>query len=616
MAETLIVRHAANSTLAGREQRFTKPVVRIGRRRGNDVVFDEAQDRLVSAVHAEVRTEPSGVTLVDLESSNGTFVNGRRLRPHQPSRIGPSDDVQLGGPTGPRLSLFADGPPPFARGADEFGSATIINRPKERSASPAIPAVPMHGQKQGIGQATLFRVVSAATAHERRRVVWIATGLLVVAVGAAAAYFFFWPPPIPPVVVDADAAALSRKLNEYKGSVYVVARRSRDQNNNVTDDPFGTAWSCAPGLLATNGHVARAFANLKPGETLIARSGATPPVDLMLVGQRTHPGYLEFEDLVKRYTLNLSAAPFESIKGGCDIAVLEVDPGYVPRQAPPLPIASDAELGSMKQMDSVGFIGFTMENRGLNMERPVPIMANGGISSISDFFLGAAPSDRGELIAFTAAGGGGASGSPVIAASGKVVCLLYAGDVTTSGHSGPRVSVPGAQTYGQRANILRELLDGSMSARQPIRRASWEQSLRPLFEQANAEFINAALKDQSVALRRAGKIRYPDNAVVSDVWEEVDSRKVRMSGVGAANAATVEMRTLRTGFHLIIAVPTTGPANIDIIAPGAEDTAGDFIPIIGQRIAPGQPAVIRVVNADTLLTGAVEANVKCFRLKV
>ena len=51
--------------------------VTIGRDRSNDVTVD---DLLVSRFHAELRpSENGGVELVDLSSSNGTFVNGRRV---------------------------------------------------------------------------------------------------------------------------------------------------------------------------------------------------------------------------------------------------------------------------------------------------------------------------------------------------------------------------------------------------------------------------------------------------------------------------------------------------------------------------------------------------------
>ena len=51
-------------------------VTRIGRSPANDVVIDEEG---VSWFHAEMRISDDGPRLVDLNSHNGTFVNGRKI---------------------------------------------------------------------------------------------------------------------------------------------------------------------------------------------------------------------------------------------------------------------------------------------------------------------------------------------------------------------------------------------------------------------------------------------------------------------------------------------------------------------------------------------------------
>lgn len=49
----------------------------------------------VSRIHASVRIVGGACEIADLGSSNGTFVNGRRVR-GTPVAIGPNDDVRLG----------------------------------------------------------------------------------------------------------------------------------------------------------------------------------------------------------------------------------------------------------------------------------------------------------------------------------------------------------------------------------------------------------------------------------------------------------------------------------------------------------------------------------------
>jgi hypothetical protein len=59
-----------------REVSLTADPITVGRDPKNDIVLD---DRRVSRRHAEVRLRLGRYTLYDLQSTNGTFVNGRRI---------------------------------------------------------------------------------------------------------------------------------------------------------------------------------------------------------------------------------------------------------------------------------------------------------------------------------------------------------------------------------------------------------------------------------------------------------------------------------------------------------------------------------------------------------
>ncbi|MBI3967191.1 MAG: DUF3662 domain-containing protein [Chloroflexi bacterium] len=74
-------------------QRFIleKDVVGLGRGLENDIVI---ADRRISRQHAEIRRSPQGFLVSDLQSMNGTFVNGRRVG-EAPLKNG--DEISLGG---------------------------------------------------------------------------------------------------------------------------------------------------------------------------------------------------------------------------------------------------------------------------------------------------------------------------------------------------------------------------------------------------------------------------------------------------------------------------------------------------------------------------------------
>jgi DNA-binding response OmpR family regulator len=67
-----------------------KPITTIGRWQDNDVVVD---DRWVSRYHARIRREGDHYVIEDLDSKNGTFVNGRRIT--EPAVLSDGDEVHV-----------------------------------------------------------------------------------------------------------------------------------------------------------------------------------------------------------------------------------------------------------------------------------------------------------------------------------------------------------------------------------------------------------------------------------------------------------------------------------------------------------------------------------------
>ncbi len=67
--------------------------LRLGRAADNDIVLREEQ---VSRYHAEIRTDPRGSAIIDLASTNKTFLDGRRLTPHKPYPAAMGARVRMG----------------------------------------------------------------------------------------------------------------------------------------------------------------------------------------------------------------------------------------------------------------------------------------------------------------------------------------------------------------------------------------------------------------------------------------------------------------------------------------------------------------------------------------
>lgn len=128
-------------------QPHTVPVtapLTLGRRPENDVVLGGAS---VSGQHARIEAEGEGFVVVDLQSTNGTFVNGRRcdreaLRPGDTLQIGDCR-IQVAGPV-----PAAEVPPPTAHelrpghGTVVFALETDEMLPVAPAAAPAVDGFP------------------------------------------------------------------------------------------------------------------------------------------------------------------------------------------------------------------------------------------------------------------------------------------------------------------------------------------------------------------------------------------------------------------------------------------------------------------------------------------
>jgi tetratricopeptide (TPR) repeat protein len=159
---------------------------RIGRGPENDVVLEDREKR-VSRLHAEIRFERGQYIIADLNSQNGVWLGGHRIR-QDPL---PADVPITIGPY--RLVLAGDAPRPSAVASPErTGTAQLkALEPTERD-HPAVLVAPAHGDSSSQplpptqistrGTQTETRVVAVSALGKRKRLLTAALAILAVAV--------------------------------------------------------------------------------------------------------------------------------------------------------------------------------------------------------------------------------------------------------------------------------------------------------------------------------------------------------------------------------------------------------------------------------------------------
>ena len=100
----VVIDHVAGSRRGQRQEFSAGARVRFGRHPECEVSFDPQRDIDASSRHAELRHVESGWVLVDLGSSNGTYVDGHRVT-ETPVVQNLAVSIEFG-PGGPRVRLF------------------------------------------------------------------------------------------------------------------------------------------------------------------------------------------------------------------------------------------------------------------------------------------------------------------------------------------------------------------------------------------------------------------------------------------------------------------------------------------------------------------------------
>ena len=297
----------------------------------------------------------------------------------------------------------------------------------------------------------------------------------------------------------------------------------------------GTAWSLGDGKLATNSHVADLFNNRQRGQVFIVRSSSRPPVDLRIERVTLHPGYERWKELSQRY----GPFPCQGFQGSMpaayDVAILHVHPDDCDNLAPALPIADRLHLPEIRKGDPIALVGYPMENQaggGVNMLAPDSQARIGTVARSTNYWLANDDSNP-LLIGLDLQSAGGASGSPIINSRGEVIAVNSSGNYQFLEVEKVLRRIASGGAYGQRVDVLLDLLEGTAEAmtKQGLE-AQFLEQFRKGVEHPDefASWLARFLKQEGESLGRPSKeiveIKTPGISGAKTVGSEPASTKV------------------------------------------------------------------------------------------
>ena len=407
-----------------------KETIVFGRETTSDVVFGP-EHRAVGRKHCQLIRQPTGDYRIEIFGERAVEVDGAPARTGESVRDGAK--LRFGGAQGPTL---------VARVASASGAADLeqtLIQPK-------------------------FETTGQSIKRMRRIQASVAAGLVVVAAGVAA-YFILAEQRFASMneVVAAVAEDVQKEMVNHeaietlKAAAYAVIQRDR-QGREVLQ---GTAWPVAPGILATNAHVANLLKG-SGGELIVRKPGSEPggDGDFKVTDAVIHDGYSmfsKFDSDTKAASSSYAALGNDGRRTGYDVALLMVERGD--SLAPILPRADGDEVVALDSGMPLAYAGYPIggtAEQGTAQLKPTPTVQYGRITSVTDFFMFGTDPMYAYLVQHSLPTFKGASGSPIINARGEVVAILSGGHVveTTEGISSNAVM----RNFAQRIDLLAALL--------------------------------------------------------------------------------------------------------------------------------------------------------------
>jgi soluble lytic murein transglycosylase-like protein len=218
---------------AGIRHPLSAEVIRVGRAPENDIIIEGGEAAVVSARHFEIHKEENSYRLLDLNSTNGTYVNGERV---SEAVLEPPVSIRLGA-QGPELSFVVEEPPAIdlnqtlvvpagasAELAPKETPGVIISTEDEHLLTAAVREARM-ARVTGIGDQTLIimRDVLRKALHRKSKRFKAVIAALVVALAGVSGYGYW------------RIAALKKEKGQLDGQMQAIEAMLRQGNQDSAE---------------------------------------------------------------------------------------------------------------------------------------------------------------------------------------------------------------------------------------------------------------------------------------------------------------------------------------------------------------------------------------------
>jgi len=260
-------------------------------------------------------------------------------------------------------------------------------------------------------------------------------------------------------------------------------------------------------MLGTNAHVAEMFEELPAGGALFVRSPGANGKEYKVISASKHPGFTAFLNFMAQdpFFVGRRLDPFPAY----DVGILRVEPGT--NLGPTLELATREELADLKPGFPLAMAGYPAEaitGGAVQSIAATPTFAAGMISSITDMFQLPGDPAHSHMIHHNLPSAGGASGSPMVGPNGKIYAFNNAGEAFSIPGQPGRIPSGALQNYGQRVDLIRDLIDGKAAGVVEADRAYWQQKTAGLRRGVEV-VVEAMVRDATAALFRSGDL--PEN---------------------------------------------------------------------------------------------------------